>query len=140
VRDRLRDVDQLYTPARRRLVELLAEAARPLTIPQLVDEHPEVAVSSAYRNMGVLEQVGVVSRIVSGVEHARFELAEGVLGDHHHHLICQSCGRVDDFTVSDTVEKTIERELAKVAAGSAFVAVAHRLDLVGTCGGCATAS
>ena len=140
VRDRLRSADQLYTSGRRRLVELLVEVARPITIPQLMAIHPEVVLSSAYRNMAVLEREGIVARIISGGEHARFELTEDVMGHHHHHLICQACGRVDDFTVPDTVEKTIERALAKVADESAFVTASHRLDLVGTCGGCANSS
>ncbi len=135
----MRAADQIYTTGRRRLVAALADVARPITVPELVAGHPDVALSSAYRNMAVLEDVGIVARIVSGGEHARFELAEDVIGHHHHHLICQSCGRVDDFTVPDAVEKTIERALAEVAAGSAFVTASHRLDLVGTCGGCATA-
>lgn len=139
VRARLSAADQLYTSGRRRLVELLADVDRPVTIPELVAGHREVALSSAYRNLGVLEQVGAVTRILSSGEHARFELAEGVLGEHHHHLICQSCGRVDDFTVPPKVERTIERALAEVAAGSEFLPVSHRLDLVGTCGDCTTA-
>jgi Fur family ferric uptake transcriptional regulator len=139
VRARLSAVDQLYTSGRRRLVELLAGVDRPVTIPELVAGRRVVALSSAYRNLGVLEQVGAVTRIHGSSEHARFELAEGVVGEHHHHLICQSCGRVDDFTVPPQVERTIERALTEVATGSAFVASSHRLDLVGTCGDCATA-
>lgn len=139
VRERLTLADQLYTSGRRRLVELLAGVGRPVTIPELVAGQKGVALSSAYRNLGVLEQVGAVTRILSSGEHARFELAEGVIGDHHHHLICQSCGRVDDFTVPPKVERTIERALAEVAAGSEFRPTSHRLDLVGTCGDCATA-
>jgi len=140
VRDRLKGADQIYTSGRQRLIEMLDESGRPITIPELLAPHPDVALSSAYRNLAVLEQVGVVSRIVSGGEHARFELAEEVVGDHHHHLICQSCGRVDDFTVPSSVERTIERALAEAASDSSFVAESHRLDLVGTCGACATAT
>lgn len=136
VRERLARAGQLYTTGRRRLVELLAGVDRPVTIPELVAGQDGVALSSAYRNLGVLEQVGAVTRIIAGGEHARFELAEGVAGDHHHHLICESCGRVDDFTVSPQVERTIARALAEVASDSAFLPTSHRLDLVGTCGDC----
>ncbi|MGE3621975.1 MAG: Fur family transcriptional regulator [Acidimicrobiia bacterium] len=138
VRDRLRAADQLYTTGRRLLVELLAEADHPVTIPELMSSHAEVALSSAYRNFVVLEQVGVVTRILSG-EHARFELTEEVRGDHHHHLICSSCGRVEDFTVPSSVERSLEKALAKAIEGSTFVPVAHRLDLIGTCGDCVDA-
>jgi len=140
VSGRLREADQRYTSGRRRLVERLAEVGRPVTIPELVDGAAGLALSSAYRNLSVLEQVGVVSRVHSGAEHARFELAEDVAGDHHHHLICESCGRVDDFTVVASVERKIGEALDRVAADHGFVATSHCLDLIGTCQDCAASS
>jgi len=137
VRERLARADQLYTSGRRRLVELLDAVDRPVTIPELVAGHDDVALSSAYRNLGVLEQVGAVTRILSSGEHARFELAEGVVGEHHHHLICQSCGRVDDFTVSPQMERSLEAALERAVEGTGFHAAAHRLDVIGTCASCA---
>ncbi|MBX3313239.1 MAG: transcriptional repressor [Actinobacteria bacterium] len=133
---RLREVEQVYTSGRRRLVELLVEQGRPATIPELVEVHPDLALSSAYRNLGVLEQVGAVARVHSGAEHARFELAEDLLGEHHHHLMCESCGRVEDFTVTADVERTIEAALEAVARRHGFVPTSHRLDLVGACTDC----
>lgn len=138
VGDRLRSAGQVYTAGRRHLVELLGGISRPATIPELVGSSPELALSSAYRNVAVLEQVGVIARIVSSGEHARFELAEPVRGDHHHHLICESCGRVDDFTLPASVERSIERASAEVATEGDFLASSHRVDLLGTCGDCVT--
>ena len=140
VAERLTPAGQLYTSGRRRLVELLAGVDRPVTIPELLTGQPGIAVSSAYRNLAVLEQAGAVSRITSSGEHARFELAEAVVGEHHHHLICTSCGRVDDFVVPPRVERTLERALAEVVADSAFTASTHRLDLGGSCGDCSAAA
>ena len=54
--------------------------------------------SSAYRNLAVLEHAGVVRRVITEGEFARFELTEE-LTEHHHHLICSRCGRVEDVTV-----------------------------------------
>ena len=48
-----------------------------------------------YRNLTVLEDAGVISRVVTHDEWARFELAEDI-GGHHHHLICEQCGTVRD--------------------------------------------
>ena len=133
---RLRDAEQVYTSGRRLLVGMLAEQDRPVTIPELIEVDAALKLSSAYRNLGVLEQVGVVTRVHSGAEHARFELAEDLVGDHHHHLICESCGRVDDFTVTASVERTIEKALDRVAEEHGFVATGHRFDLVGRCEDC----
>lgn len=132
---RLRAAGQRYTPARRALVEALATAGRPLTIPEVRAVDRRLALSSAYRNLAVLERAGIVHRIVTSDEHARFELAEG-LTEHHHHLVCDRCGRVDDFTVSEEVERWLEAALADAVAGTGFVPDHHRLDLVGTCPDC----
>lgn len=132
---RLREDGQRYTTRRRALVALLAEVDQPLTIPQLLDRRQDLAQSSVYRNLAVLERAGVVHRIVTTDEFARYELA-GDLTKHHHHLICESCGDVTDFTVPESVEQDLESALAKVARQADFHVTDHRLDLVGTCPSC----
>ena len=133
---RLRAHDQRYTRCRRGLVDVLATAEAPLSIPQLRDHDRSLAQSSAYRNLAVLERAGVVHRIVAADEFARYELAED-LTEHHHHLICASCGDVRDFTVSPELEGDLDRALGRVARAHGFSADHHRLDLVGTCAACA---
>jgi Fe2+ or Zn2+ uptake regulation protein len=132
---RLRGDDQRYTTQRRALVGLLAEVDQPLTIPQLLERQPGLAQSSAYRNLAVLERAGVVHRIVTSDEFARYELAED-LTHHHHHLICSSCGDVTDFEVSAAVEHDLEAALTRAAKRAGFHVRNHRLDLVGTCAAC----
>lgn len=135
VASRLRRDQQRYTAGRRGLVDALADAGRPVTIPELLRDQSGLAMSSAYRNLAVLERAGVVHRIVTSDEHARFELAEDHTG-HHHHLICGSCGRVDDFRVSHQLERSLEAALNRVVADTGFQPDHHRLDLVGTCADC----
>ena len=133
--DRLHDDGQRYTTQRQALVELLAAVEQPLTIPQLLERSPGLAQSSAYRNLAVLERAGVVHRIVTTDEFARYELAED-LTHHHHHLICSTCGGVTDFEVPDKVEHDLARAHARIADRNGFTVRTHRLDLVGTCTGC----
>ncbi len=73
--DRLRGDGQRYTAQRRAIIDLLVEVEQPLTIPQLLERQPGLAQSSAYRNLAVLERAGVVHRIVTSDEFARYELA-----------------------------------------------------------------
>jgi Fe2+ or Zn2+ uptake regulation protein len=132
---RLRTTGQRYTTRRRALIELLERADGPLTIPQILQLDRSLAQSSAYRNLAVLEQAEVVHRIVTNDDFARYELAED-LTEHHHHLICRSCGSVADFTLPPAVEGELDRVLADVADEQGFVADHHRLDLVGFCADC----
>ena len=135
VAERLRGADQRYTSGRRAIVDLLAEAPRPSTIPELLVRRPSLAQSSVYRNLVVLEEVGVAHRVVTSDERWRYELAEDLMG-HHHHLICTTCGRVEDFTVSAQMEQMVEQALRRAVRGTGFRADTHRLDIVGTCAAC----
>jgi Fe2+ or Zn2+ uptake regulation protein len=133
---RLRHDGQRYTDNRRQLVHLLAAADVPLTIPEILERRRDLAQSSVYRNLAVLEQSGLVQKIVTSDEWARFELAED-LTEHHHHVICSSCGVVRDFTLSPRFERSISEALARVADETSFTVQSHRLDLVGVCPDCA---
>ena len=132
----LRSADQLYTSGRRELVELLASTGRPATIPDLLKTRPKLTQSSVYRNLAMLEEMGVVQKVVSSDDRARYELAEDLMG-HHHHLICVTCGQVDDFVVSPRSERSIETVLVHAIGNTGFRPSGHRLDVVGLCAECA---
>jgi Fur family transcriptional regulator, ferric uptake regulator len=132
---RLRADGQRYTRQRRTLVEVLEATPAPLTLPQLLDKAEGLAQSSAYRNLAVLERANVVHRIVTTGDHACWELAED-LTEHHHHLICNSCGQVTDFTMPPSVEHDLGLALHDVAVSAGFDPSHHRLDLVGQCDRC----
>ncbi len=124
-----------YTSARRALVEVLAAAGRPLTLPQLLDLDRSLAQSSAYRNLAGFTDAGVTNRIFVDEEHSYFELAED-LTSHHHHVVCDSCGRIDDFTAPGSLETELHRALHEVGSSTGFELTTHRLDLIGRCGDC----
>ncbi len=127
---------QRYTSMRRQLVEMLSAAEHPITIPDILRLDPELAQSSVYRNLAVLEQAGVITRVVTHDEWARFELAEDIGGHHHHHLICEQCGTVLDVVVPESVEAALDESLGHLAMMNGFELRHHLLDLVGVCGGC----
>ena len=135
VASRLRDDDQRYTGNRRALIEVLEGAERPLTITEIIRQRP-LAQSSVYRNLTVLENAKVVHRVTSTDEFARYELAEDLTDHHHHHLICSACGAVADFTVSEQLERTLEKAMGRVEEATGFQPEHHRLDLVGVCANC----
>ena len=127
--------DQRYTKGRRAIVAVLRAVDKPITIPQIMEAGDGLAQSSVYRNLVVLEEAGVVTRIVTNDDFARYELAEH-LTHHHHHLICSNCGDVTDFALDDKAEAGLDKALHKVADEVGFTVEAHRLDLVGTCSNC----
>jgi Fe2+ or Zn2+ uptake regulation protein len=132
---RLRAVGQRLTTNRRALLDALTTAARPLTIPEILVEQPDLAQSSVYRNLVVLEEADVVHRVVGTDEFARWELTEDLAG-HHHHLICASCGRVEDVPASAGLERSVAAAAAAITRTTGFRTQHHRLDLVGVCESC----
>lgn len=133
--ERLRADGQRYTTGRRILVELLEAAEQPLTIPQLLQRRPGLPQSSVYRNLAVLERAGIVHRVASSDEFARYELSED-LTEHHHHLICSKCGDITDFIVPAKLETDLDRAATGIAKRSGFAIEHHRLDFVGICPAC----
>ncbi len=132
---RLAQVDQRYTASRRALVETLAAAGRPLSIPEILAANPSVPQSSAYRNLTVMIDAKALRRVAGSDDHGRFELAEDLAG-HHHHLICGRCGQILDIGSSPRLERALA-EAARVAEEeTGFSVDDHRMDLVGTCRAC----
>ncbi len=132
----LRRADQRYTTGRRRVVDVLEHSGGPITITQILAADESLSQSSVYRNLTILEEVGAVTRIVTGDDFTRYELAEH-LTEHHHHLICSDCGEVTDFSLDDSTESMLDSAFHQAAKANGFTATAHRLDLFGTCGNCA---
>jgi Fe2+ or Zn2+ uptake regulation protein len=133
---RLRRVNQRMTGNRVSLVAVLRETTRPLTIPEILAARGDLAQSSVYRNLVVLEQAGIVHRIVTNDEHARFELAEDLTGDHHHHLVCSECGAVEDVPASAGLEASLHAAVSEIERATGFTTERHRIDLVGRCRDC----
>jgi len=135
VTERLRRVGQRYTPQREALVAAFEGARTPLSTADIVAARTGPQ-SSVYRNLSVLEHAGVVRRVITEGEFARYELAED-LTEHHHHLICSSCGKVEDVTIPHDLETTMDRAVDRLGKRSGFAKLRHRLDLIGTCRACA---
>ena len=70
VASQLQAVGQRYTSNRRRLISTLLRSSKPLSINQILDMDPELAQSSAYRNLTVLEEAGSIAKIVTSADHA----------------------------------------------------------------------
>lgn len=61
---------------------------------QVLAQNPNVDLSTTYRTLELLTEMGVVYRTDMGDGTSRYELAEEEM---HHHLVCRQCGRVMDL-------------------------------------------
>lgn len=134
---RLARVGQRHTRQRRGILELIASAGRPVTVPELLaTAGADTSQSSLYRNLVVLEGVGVVSRVAGFGDHDRYELSEALSGQHHHHLTCTSCGLVLDIPADAAVEKAIGAEARRLAGDLGVEITGHSVDVYGRCSEC----
>ncbi len=108
----------------------------PLTIAEIREVRPDLAVSSVYRNLVVLEQASVVHRVVARGDFAYYELVEE-LTEHHHHVVCSNCGTVEDVPASASIEQSVRDVARQIARRTGFKTERHRLDLFGLCERCA---
>ncbi len=61
---------------------------------QVLGKYPNVNISTIYRTMELLEQLGLVTETDLGGGRVRYHPADK---GRHHHLICQECGTVVDL-------------------------------------------
>ncbi|MDQ3992180.1 MAG: transcriptional repressor [Actinomycetota bacterium] len=120
--------------ARRAVVGLLAGQDCCLSAQEIFDrlhagDRP-VGIASVYRVLDQLAVLGLVQRVDVGDSTSRYELALPS-GDHHHHVVCVDCGRVEPFS-DDRLERAVERAAGTVG----FDVDAHEIVLRGACGDC----
>ncbi len=84
--------------------------------------------ATLYRTLASLEAAGVVRRVELDADHAHYELA---VGAHHEHLVCESCGRIIEFS-----DAAVEKRLAAVLREHGFRARRHLVQVFGTCAEC----
>jgi len=135
VEHRLRGADQRYTAGRRAIIGLLVSAGHPVSIGDIAERLPDLPRSSAYRHLTDLETAGIVRRVTANDEFTRFELAED-LTEHHHHLLCVTCGKVIDVTLPAGFEQAVTQAIGQLADAEGFQPHSHRLDVLGVCAAC----
>ena len=120
--------------ARRAVVELLGRQRCCLSAQEIFDRlraaRRPVGIASVYRTLDTLVDLRLVKRIDAGDGVARFERADPG-GDHHHHLVCRDCGKVEAFT-----DPRLERAIGKVSTGLGYSVDEHEVVLTGACSDC----
>jgi len=94
----------------------------------LLSEDEEIGLATVYRVLTQFEAAGWVTRHHFEGGNSVFELSDG---DHHDHIMCIKCGKVDEFT-----DNIIESQQKKIADRLGYDLTAHGLYLYGYCPQC----
>lgn len=91
----------------------------------LLDERADIGLATVYRVLSQFEQADILARSHFESGKAVYELNEG---QHHDHLVCLDCGRVEEF-----YDAEIEKRQNAVAKARGFAIADHALSLYANC-------
>jgi Fur family ferric uptake transcriptional regulator len=95
---------------------------------ELIDAGEEIGLATVYRVLTQFEEAGLVVRHHFEGGQSVFELDHG---DHHDHLVCVKCNRVEEF-----VDHDIEKRQQEIARKAGYEMTDHSLNIYGICGSC----
>lgn len=94
----------------------------------LLDDGEEIGLATVYRVLTQFESAGLVNRHHFEGGNSVFELNKG---EHHDHIMCVKCGRVDEF-----YDEVIEQHQRAIAIEKGYEMTDHSLYIYGVCSAC----
>ncbi|MDD5115957.1 MAG: Fur family transcriptional regulator [Candidatus Omnitrophica bacterium] len=131
------------TSGREVILDVLSKSSQHLSAEDIYmkvhTRYPNIGLTTIYRTLDVLSSLGLIFKFDFGDGRARYELAEGPKGvHHHHHLICTRCNRIIDYT--DFIDEEVEL-LNQTEKGLSrkydFKITNHLIQFYGLCSNCA---
>lgn len=131
-KEELREIDLRATPARVAVMRFLEKTSKPVDVNTIInhlsDREVKTNPATVFRIMNTLTQKGITIPIQFQEGKTRYELSKKA---HHHHLICEACGKIEDVSVS--IIPTLEKEIQKKQS---FLVKRHSLEFFGLCSDC----
>lgn len=123
-----------YTEQRAVILQILIDFDDHLSAEEVHEivkkEYPEynIGIATIYRTLNFLEEVELISSISFGKDGKKYE---GNNKSHHDHIICTSCGTIQEF-----LDENIEIRQNKIAQDMGFMISDHTLQIYGICAKC----
>jgi len=130
------------TLGREAILDVLSKAEKHLSAEDIYMKvhptHSNIGLTTIYRTLDILVNLGLVFKFDFGDGRARYELAEGPKkNNHHHHLVCTSCNRVIDYTDFIDEEIKLLQETEKgLSRKYNFKISNHLIQFYGLCNKC----
>jgi len=134
-----------WTIPREAILDLLSRTPKHLSAKEIYSSiyktHPRIGLTTVYRTLDLLSKMGLVTKLIIGDGHSRYEFKSSKKEKHHHHLVCTKCGKILDYSEFldeelDFVRKT-EKKLEKKYN---FKILDHNIEFLGMCKKCRTTS
>lgn len=131
-KNELNEVNLKATPARMALMNLLESTDKPVDVQTMIEyldsRDIKTDPTTVFRIVNMFTEKGLLKTILLNEGKSRYELAS--LADHHH-LMCISCGSIQDMSDCniDVLENHIEKK-------KNFKVTSHSLEFFGICANC----
>lgn len=139
---KVKRIGQRMTAGREAILNILARSQEHLSAEDIYfkvhSEIPSIGLTSVYRTLDLLVNIGMVAKFVFGDGRARFELLQGPNSPkYHHHLVCTSCGHIIEYSdfiseeleILDKIRNTLSKKFG-------FLITNHLVQYCGLCEKC----
>jgi len=120
---------QRFTSQKKKVLSVLHK--QPQTVLEILQgvksNNSTVDKATVYRILTSFIELGIVKEIHLGHRETRYELTNT---KHHHHLVCESCGDIEDVKLNEDIF------LKEVKKQTSFLIKSHSLEFFGTCRKC----
>ncbi|MCX8008960.1 MAG: transcriptional repressor [Patescibacteria group bacterium] len=122
------------TPVRETILSIFLNAKKPLSV-QDIESHDTIRKlksdkTTIYRTIDTFYHSGIIQRLEFQEGKFRYEL----IRNHHHHVVCTSCGNIQD--ISECFDKKKKEQIEKETG---FTIHHHSIEFFGICAHCKTA-
>jgi Fe2+ or Zn2+ uptake regulation protein len=130
--EKLKNHGERETALRKAVVGILERNKEPISTQEILEKLTAKKLSAnkttVYRQLATLVEYGLVREIRLADRSVRYELGD----DHHHHLVCTNCHRVEDISFNED----LERQEAIIKRTKKFKVTHHALEFFGLCKKC----
>ena len=139
---KIRRVGHRMTASREAILNILALSADHLSAEDIYlkvhAKKPSIGLTTVYRTLELLVNIGLVAKFDFGDGRARFELLQGPkYVKHHHHLVCTKCSRIIEYSDFINEELAILESIQdKLSKKYDFLITNHLVQYCGMCAKC----
>ncbi len=133
---RLDENGRRRTSARAKVVAATLGRSEPFSAEQLVQMLARKGVGRAtvFRTLELLVSIGALARVHGTERGGRCVRYTPCAPAHHHHVVCRSCGRVEEVELAG-----LDTRLAAVARARGYASLGHTIEIAGICADCRAA-
>lgn len=115
------------------VISIFQSSNKPLSVPEILELMKEkdikVNKTTVYREIEKLQNHSILKEVYLGADKLRYELGNT---EHHHHVVCINCDRVDDVPI----DKDVESHERKIEQKLNYKVLNHSLEFFGVCKSC----